>query len=356
MLNVALTFDYELFFGENYGTHDEIIFNPTNELLDLLDKYNVKATFFADVLSVYMHNKYGLTDYSEKFTNQIKDMVKRGHDVQLHIHSNWLKSEYKNGKWFFDQDSYRVHSFGFDNTAEFSVDKLVKWGKSYLCDTLKPINKNYDCIAYRAGGYCVQPHKELFSVLLDNGIFLDSSVAIGQFSNGTNSYDFKDITNRVAWWCDINGELKDRCAPSPTAVYELPIGGIKPSLFRRVFSPKKEKNLIQKSMRGSYIGSSTTKKAPTKKANIIIRILNYGKGLRMLTCDSANYALLIQGLNKAAMVNKNGDVSVIGHPKLIDDEWLKNFESLLIALKESKKCTTTTVLQIGNNAKLNKNI
>jgi hypothetical protein len=29
MLQVALTFDYEIFFGENYGTTKEILFDPT---------------------------------------------------------------------------------------------------------------------------------------------------------------------------------------------------------------------------------------------------------------------------------------------------------------------------------------
>jgi hypothetical protein len=62
MLNIALTFDYELFFGSNYASAEEVLFQPGKEILNLLDKYQVKATFFADVLSVRMHEKYGLTD------------------------------------------------------------------------------------------------------------------------------------------------------------------------------------------------------------------------------------------------------------------------------------------------------
>ena len=165
MLNVAITFDYELFFGKNLASDDEILFSPTAELLAVLKKHNMKATFFVDVLSVYMHEKRGLTSYCENFIKQMQQMVKEGHDVQLHIHSNWLTAEYNDDKWIFNLDSYNIHSFGFDSNKEMSANAIIQWGKNFLETNLRVIDPHYACIAYRAGGYCIQPHKELFDAL-----------------------------------------------------------------------------------------------------------------------------------------------------------------------------------------------
>ena len=346
MLSVALTFDYEIFFGKNYGTYDEILFNPTNELLDLLDKYNVKATFFADVLSVYMCEKYGIVDYCEKFTSQIQDMVRRGHDVQLHIHSNWLRSTYSSGEWDFDISSYRIHSFGFDPSSEWNVNFIIKWGKRYLEDSLTKVMPEYRCIAYRAGGYGVQPHGELFKALLENGIFIDSSVALDQFSNSVNSYDFKGFKHNVGWWVNPDDALENSASGGERCVFELPIGRIKNSIIRRLLTPEKERTFSQKRLRGSYIGS--LEKKPQRLSKIKL-ILNYIKGSKMLTCDSVRASLIrdrLLSLSKKQR-KKNNFVSIIGHPKLIDDFWLKNFDNLLSLSKKDNRYVFTTLFEIG---------
>ena len=47
-MNIYFTFDYELFFGSNSGTIENCIVKPTNELIKIANKYNVKFTFFVD--------------------------------------------------------------------------------------------------------------------------------------------------------------------------------------------------------------------------------------------------------------------------------------------------------------------
>ena len=51
MMYLSITFDYELFFGNNYGSYDDVLFEPTYMLIDELNKKGVSATFFADVCS-----------------------------------------------------------------------------------------------------------------------------------------------------------------------------------------------------------------------------------------------------------------------------------------------------------------
>ena len=348
MLNVALTFDYELFFGENFGSSDEILFGPTNKLLDVLDKYNAKATFFADVLSVYMHEKYGLHDYCEKFIQQIKDMVSRGHDVQLHIHSNWLKSEYRDGKWVFDIDSYRIHSFGFDVDCEMSAPNIIKWGKAFLENKLKPINPSYRCIAYRAGGYSIQPHQKLFQCLLENGIFVDSSVAIGQKSDGVNKYDFSKCPEKSGWWVDINGSLEQLSATSNESVYEVPIYYYKNSLLRRILASKCEQRLRLSEVRGTFIGTKSTKLAFEKKSKLKL-LFEYGKIKSLLSVDSLPYQAVLKAVDKCVRGSGNkGTIAIIGHPKLIDGVWLDNFEKIIVSLSNKRKVKLAIMGEIAD--------
>lgn len=349
MLQVAITFDYELFFGENNATSEEILFAPTYKLLDLLDKYNIKATFFADVLSVYMHTKEGLEDYSTSFTRQIQNMVSRGHDVQLHIHSNWLKSKYNGTQWEFDIDSYRIHTFGFDKNNDTSAYSIIKWGKDYLENTLQPINPDYKCIAYRAGGYCIQPHTELFNALKENGIYIDSSIAMGQKANNINVYDYTKIPEINGWWIDVDSELEIPAQKKENAIYEVPIGYVKNSLIRRFFCPKTEKDLVRTSIKGTYIGSkSSANSIPQKKSKFKI-LSEYNKNSRILTLDRLNYKLIYKKLKQEALKsNKHNSIAIIGHPKLIDDLWLENFENLLSNILANNEIKTTIMSNLIN--------
>jgi len=52
-------------------------------IMDLCDKYGIKATFFVDV---YMHHEYGEAKVAELCTR----IESAGHDVQLHVHTSWI--------------------------------------------------------------------------------------------------------------------------------------------------------------------------------------------------------------------------------------------------------------------------
>ena len=48
-MNIFLTYDYELFFGESTGSVDKCMIEPTNQLLKIAKEFNIKMTFFVDV-------------------------------------------------------------------------------------------------------------------------------------------------------------------------------------------------------------------------------------------------------------------------------------------------------------------
>ena len=59
MLKICLSFDYELFLGENDASYEDILFSPTRDLQYMLNEEGVYGTFFADVCSAIVHSHYG---------------------------------------------------------------------------------------------------------------------------------------------------------------------------------------------------------------------------------------------------------------------------------------------------------
>ncbi|MGC3833446.1 hypothetical protein ACPSKX_03745 [Moritella viscosa] len=47
-VKLILSLDYELFFGDNTGSIENCMINPTQLLLQLLNKYNCKVSLFVD--------------------------------------------------------------------------------------------------------------------------------------------------------------------------------------------------------------------------------------------------------------------------------------------------------------------
>ena len=51
---------------------------------------------------------------------------------------------------------------------------------------------------------------------------------------------------------------------------------------------------------------------------------------------------------------ENGAIAVIGHPKLIDNVWLNNFDKTLAGLVRKQKIRLTTMQEIGQKLETDK--
>jgi len=60
----------------------------TNELIDKLNKYNIKATFFINA-----HNYYPYADEDKEIQNVIKKAYKSGHQIASHTYEHYLETE-----------------------------------------------------------------------------------------------------------------------------------------------------------------------------------------------------------------------------------------------------------------------
>lgn len=318
MFSLCITFDYELFFGENKGSYDEVLFDYTYKLIDALDKKGISATFFADVCSIPVSKEYGQDAYIQGFEKQIRYMASHGQDVQLHLHPHWFYSKWEDGQWKFSNKGYRLHEF-----EDQRLNQIISDGKKLLEDIIRPINPQYDCIAYRAGGFSIQPHERIVKALWENGIRVDSSVAVQLAAESdAQVYDYKHsvvngnwyISSDRAWWEDV----REGCC-----LYEIPIATIDKNplsfLVKRILHPDAIKlNLGPK--RGSYIPIDL------KTGGKLASYWNYISGYNAISMDAYNADFLYSQVKR--LYKKNGGTdqaaAIIGHPKLVTEKYIDN--------------------------------
>ncbi len=336
---LSLTFDYELFFGENYDSYENVLFYPTYDLIDTLNKRGISATFFADVCSVPIAEKYDQIDYVEGFKKQIQIMSKFGQDVQLHIHPHWYYSKFNKGKWFFSDKGYRLHSFLKNERAQ----KIISDGIQLLNNIIKPVNPTYECIAYRSGGFSLQPHEKIIELLYDNGIRIDSSIAPNLSAKSkANYYNYKhplkklnwNISNTDKWWKDNK---------SGKYLFEIPIGTINKSpvsfAMKRLLCPQKVKlNLGPK--KGSYIPIQLPSRSK------IHTYFDYLTGYNAISLDAFSAEYLYYQVKRVyrRSKNKNQVIAIIGHPKLVNNIYLDNMNRFIDMIKRDERFEFISIL------------
>ena len=336
MLHILLTFDYELFFGKNFKKPDEVLFQPAERIAEILYRHNVSGVFFADTCSVAAHKRYGLDDYVSKFEKQISYLSQVGHDVQLHIHPHWEKTTFEKGDWIFPENWYRIHDFGFNEDGAISI---IKDGISFLKNTLLPINPNYQCIAYRAGGYCIQPYDELIEVLYNEGIRIDSSICMYKDNVvPARFYDYTKLPSALNWWLTPGVDIKDSFINNPNgkALFEVPVGYYHQRLIDRILLLNK---VYYK--HGAPLGEAM----PTIGANsetddgFITKLLTYDKQFQHLSLDSMSAELAYLAIKKLYKISQANTydvyVAFVSHPKVFTGEAYDNLERFVNLIQQS---------------------
>ncbi|WFE84651.1 hypothetical protein [Parabacteroides chongii] len=198
MKKVILSFDYELFFGERSGTVDNSIIRPTELLLNKLDKINGKATFFVDYLMIkYLEAQPKTTKEARKITTQLQEIVQQGHRIELHIHPHWIDARYNgDGTWDFKDFTH----YSLNSLPEDTVSDLFTEGCEMLNKIAGTVDPSYKVVAFRAGGWAVQPFSHLHKAFKKANIKIDSSVSCGFRYKGNDSfYDFTHVPDKPVY-------------------------------------------------------------------------------------------------------------------------------------------------------------
>lgn len=317
-MNLVLTFDYELY-GDGSGDVFEEMIHPTNKIFAICDEYNIKTTLFFEVIEYIKLREEWLKGNSmgysenpvEAIENQLKSALKNGHDIQLHIHPQWIDAEYKENGWRVNFNKWRLGGFSHEN---YSIYDLVKKGKDVIEELLKPIDANYKCIAIRAGGYNIMPSSEVYMAMKRLNLKLDTSIYPGGFEEGNLSrYDYRKVPlNKDYWVADVNDLRLISKEKNASNIYEIPIFALplprwkKINIFRLKSFFKNRKSSIKN------LNAKTTNSKISDKVKFFIE-------KEALTWD---FCLFQMSLHKYFinyiydnLKGERGSFVLIGHPK-----------------------------------------
>lgn len=320
-MNIYLTFDYELYFGERTGTVRNCILEPTNLLKTVADKHKIKLVQFVDIGYIIKLEEYKgaykeLEEDYQLITNQIKKLFHEGHDIQLHIHPHWEDSIYRDGKWHINNNRYKLADFDEQN-----IDRIVTNYKLKLESLTAPDS----VFAFRAGGWCIQPFEKFKAAFLKNNITIDSSVfRNGKYKSQQYSYDFTTAPNKSSWSFQNNP-----CLPEEGPFKEIPIASIKnsPLFYWKLFllgrlNPYEHKPL----------GDGVPIAAPGMRKKLLSQFTQ-----NTVSIDGYNAALL----SKALCQNKDkNEMVIIGHPKALTRFGLKALDKFISENKDKHQFTT----------------
>lgn len=322
-MNIILTFDYELYFGRRTGTANACLIAPTEHLAEMFYKYGIQATFYIDIgylLRCKTLNRE-LKAY-EDVIKQLRTLHTAGHDLQLHIHPHWDEAIFKNGVWDLSHTRYRLHQF-----SKSEVDDIISRYTAELKDItgVRPI-------AYRAGGWCIQPFYYFSNELFSHGIRLDSTIyREGKRISGVHGFDFTNAPDRTSWKFDAN-PLE---VVGSGRYWELPISSIKVSpFFYWQFVGLK---LIKKQGHRPYGDGVSIPLTKRQITNLLTKCSH-----SVVSMDGYKSKLLEVSYQKHLEdYGVNADMVTIGHPKAATDFSLKKLKTFIERHRETDKFSTT---------------
>lgn len=339
MPSFLLTLDYELF-GNGTGDVFKHIIEPTDKLLAIVDKYNVKFTIFFEVIEYWKlkeewdkGNSMGYPKNPIKaMEQQICAAYRNGHDIQLHLHPQWIDAYWENNKWFVNFDKWRLG--GLNDKGDNSLSSLIRRGKQTLEDILQPIDPDYKCIAMRAGGYNIQPSYKIVGAMKETGIIIDSSIYPGGKETGIlSNYDYTNIDPSLGMW-HIDKQLEKQ---GNSSIIELPIVAFPIIRFKKYLSWERVRGILnnRQSAKESLEAKTSTSE---KKSNWLDKICYFFQ----TEWQTWDYCLFSPALHKSFLkqISKlNRDFFVlVGHPKSFSSS--RGLEYLLKQIQQNyQSCT-----------------
>ncbi len=309
--NLILTFDYEVFLGQQTGNIVKSVIRPTDQILRVLKQNNARAIFFVDTTWLLFLKGNFYEDF-KLVSLQLKDIIESGSSVELHLHPQWLKAYRKGDKIVFGSDeNYRLHSLSQDNIVDL-FNKSIELLESI---TLQKIQ------CFRAGGFCIEPFEQVKRAFEITGIKYDFSVVPGMFLRGGNEYDFDFSDVQDIPFYHFQNDIKK---PDPKGNFiEIPLSIYQNNPFYRLTN-----KLLLKLNKDKIFGDG---KGIQEKSHFFLRSLSrrIAVSKAFLTIDNTNsrffkYLLKFHFADHYILV-------IISHPKTLSRQALINL--LLVTQK-----------------------
>jgi SAM-dependent methyltransferase len=217
----AMTVDYETWQPQLDGVPldwEADVFRPTERLLEVFEEAGATLTIFAE-MGEYLWLCENRPQTAHRMEAQWRELVQRGHDVQLHLHPNWLPDmnpEVVDGKWRWDMDRTRAADYPGDLTAAIARCRVA------LERAIRPVAPDYRVTSFRAGTYEAQPFDRLCDALVANRIEHDSSVVPGDNRPGRH-YDYRHALSDHQPWFASRYDPQLEAPRAERQIIELPV-------------------------------------------------------------------------------------------------------------------------------------
>jgi peptidoglycan/xylan/chitin deacetylase (PgdA/CDA1 family) len=351
-MNLILTFDYELY-GDGSGDIFKHIIEPTNKILDCCKKHNIKTTIFFEIIEFIkleeLWNKGNKMGYDSNPIDAIKNQIKLaaidGHDIQLHIHPQWINALYVNNKWVVDFSNWRLGDFSCSNG--YSIEDLLQEAKLAVEEIVQQVKPEYKCIALRAGAYNITPSKEVYNAMVKLGLKLDSSVYPGGYETGSLSqYDFRHAPiNKDYWWVNPNDFSESK---NKSEVMEVPVFALSQFRYRKFNLARIVSALNNKKSTINSVKSKTIGKSLIQKISWLFERESFTWDFCLF--NSGMHKIFLKYIKSNLEKSRNNFV-IIGHPKSLAN--IKSLEKF-ITISKDKKYRFKTLIDMYDTINANK--
>ena len=345
--SICVTIDYELF-GHGAGDVQTHMIQPAERLLRFFSRTGIRATFFVEAAELQafaqaLQSGRGpaslARDYDALF-RQLGQIVAEGHDIQLHVHPQWIGAGWRGGHWVLLSEDYDLMQWGME-----SLTRTLEQGRLFLEGIGRRHKPSYECRVFRAGGLCLDRSADLTNALMSCGIRLDSSVCRGYHRQSPYaSVDYRDSTgNRSPYW-----RTPDGCNPGSAggALWEVPVWAVQRSQWHKL-TPGRLRSKLRRDVEGLERHHISTQAELPRNP---VRLLSWLNARRPLMWDFCLMTgrQLIEAFEEALAFHppsKFLPLVMIGHSKDVDDlSGLERFVSYASARRSAHWITMSSAL------------
>lgn len=333
LIHILLTLDYEIF-GNGTGDVRRDVVEPTRRLLALCEQHAAKMTIMFEVGEYWAFQAYDQElcrdlGYSPacEMEAQMLEVVGRGHDVQLHLHPQWIGARYERGGWQLNGGSWRLADMPDDwgePTDVHSIIGALSHGKGTLERMLRQSQPDYRCTCFRAGGFYAQPSGAIIRAMKQVGILLDSSVVKGYRRGRPWAVDYSQVTTAKPCWWTTEEHLTSEGQPGVNLL-ELPVSSRLQSYWKN-FHPAKLRTTLRRRRREALSNKMT---GQTKNLASVPTLRTILGSLTRPHCSTFDFCKLTsrdmwRRLDR--LRDTGGPVVLIGHTKdFFDAGYLQRF-------------------------------
>lgn len=264
MIDLILTLDYELPQNRRPDVRRYML-APTHALLEACAGCGAKVTIMAEMAEVWAWENAANREFRKDLgydaaalvREQLIGAVRSGHDVQLHLHPQWLAARWSGGNWRLDFSRYRLPLLDPGDLAG-----LLRRGKRDLEGMLAPLGADYACLGFRAGNWMTQPSAPYLRALQAAGLASETSVfKWGYIQTPSVFLDYRQACSPIyPWYAD--GDINRAAAEG---ILEMPIYA-EPARIWGLFSLKRlwlasryflEDRMIARAVRGPLGAASS---------------------------------------------------------------------------------------------------